>query len=100
MEVVRAGRWQSRPDRTDGGEGHMRPFPGDALGGADLQPDRRQASEVRPAARAHRRPLSADGVRYAWGSWGAILEPDSGTSVLATYADQFYAGKAAAVTRK
>jgi beta-galactosidase len=42
----------------------------------------------------------SDGVRYAWGSWGAILEPEAGTTVLATYADQFYAGKAAAVTRK
>ena len=36
----------------------------------------------------------SDGVRYAWGSWGDILEADMGTTVLATYADQFYAGKA------
>ena len=37
---------------------------------------------------------------YDWVSWAEILEPDAGTSVLATYADQFYAGGAAAVTRK
>ena len=43
--------------------------------------------------------VTAAGVRYAWGSWADILEPDPGTTTLATYADQFYAGKAAAVTR-
>jgi beta-galactosidase len=42
----------------------------------------------------------ADGIRYAWRSWADILEPETGTTVLATYADQFYAGKSAAVTRK
>lgn len=44
--------------------------------------------------------VSANGKSYEWGSWGDILQPDSGTQVLATYADQFYAGKPAAVTRK
>ena len=44
--------------------------------------------------------VNADGKAYAWGSWGDILEPQSGTTVLATYSDQFYAGKPAAVTRK
>jgi beta-galactosidase len=44
--------------------------------------------------------VTASGKSYAWGSWGDILEPDAGTEVLATYADQFYSGKAAAVTRK
>ena len=44
--------------------------------------------------------VTSDGKSYAWGSWGDILEPGSGTEVLATYADQFYSGKAAAVTRK
>ena len=44
--------------------------------------------------------VSADGVRYAWGSWADVLEPQEGTDTLATYADQFYAGKAAAVTHK
>lgn len=44
--------------------------------------------------------VSADGKTYAWGSWGDVLEPDSGTQVLATYADQFYAGRPAAVTHK
>jgi beta-galactosidase len=36
---------------------------------------------------------------HAWSSWGEILEPDSGTTVLARYTDQFYAGAPAAVTR-
>lgn len=37
---------------------------------------------------------------YDWASWGEVLEPREGTTVLARYADQFYAGSAAAVTRK
>lgn len=36
---------------------------------------------------------------YAWGVWGDLLRPRTGTEVLATYADQFYAGTAAAVRR-
>ncbi|HEY7303501.1 MAG TPA: beta-galactosidase [Bryobacteraceae bacterium] len=44
--------------------------------------------------------VTAGGRTYLWGSWGDILEPGPGTEVLATYADQFYSGKAAAVTRK
>jgi beta-galactosidase len=44
--------------------------------------------------------ISSNGKSYAWGSWGDVLEPDAGTEVLANYADQFYAGKAAAITRK
>ena len=44
--------------------------------------------------------VTADGVRYAWGAWADILEPQAGTTTLATYSDQFYAGKAAAVTHK
>jgi beta-galactosidase len=37
---------------------------------------------------------------YDWVSWGEILEPRKGTTTLATYADQFYTGGVAAVTRK
>lgn len=44
--------------------------------------------------------VTAGGKTYAWGSWGDILEPDTGTEVLAKYADQFYTGRAAVVTRK
>jgi beta-galactosidase len=44
--------------------------------------------------------VSAGEQRYSWGSWGDILEPQAGTTVLARYTDQFYAGKAAAVTHK
>lgn len=44
--------------------------------------------------------VSAGGKNYAWGSWGDILKPDTGTTVLATYADQFYKGSAAAVQHK
>jgi beta-galactosidase len=36
---------------------------------------------------------------YSWGVWGDQLIAESGTEVLATYADQFYAA-AAAITRK
>jgi beta-galactosidase len=44
--------------------------------------------------------ISSSGKTYTWGSWGEILQPNTGTEVLATYADQFYSGKPAAVTRK
>ena len=44
--------------------------------------------------------VQSKGKTYEWGSWADHLEPAQGTSVLATYADQFYAGTAAAVTRK
>ncbi len=37
---------------------------------------------------------------YDWVSWAEVLEPGAGTTPLATYADQFYAGGVAAVTRK
>ena len=37
---------------------------------------------------------------FEWVSWGEILKPREGTTVLAAYTDQFYAGGAAAVTRK
>jgi beta-galactosidase len=39
-----------------------------------------------------------EGKTYPWGVWGDQIAPKGGTEVLATYADQFYAG-AAAVTR-
>lgn len=42
----------------------------------------------------------ADGKAYAWGSWGDVLEPESGTEVLAKYGDQFYAGQPAVTIRK
>jgi beta-galactosidase len=44
--------------------------------------------------------VTAGDARYAWGSWAEVLDPQAGTTVLARYADQFYSGKAAAVTRK
>jgi beta-galactosidase len=44
--------------------------------------------------------VNAEGNSYQWGSWGDILQPDSGAQVLATYADQFYAGRAAAVLNR
>jgi beta-galactosidase len=44
--------------------------------------------------------VEAGGKSYDWGVWAESLEPNSGTTVLATYGDHFYKGKAAAVTRK
>ncbi len=43
--------------------------------------------------------VRAGGKLYDWAVWGDQLAPNSGTTVLAEYADQFYAGKPAAVTR-
>ena len=42
--------------------------------------------------------MTAAGKPYAWGSWADILEPRAGTETLATYADQFYKGSAAATS--
>ncbi|MBV8834363.1 MAG: beta-galactosidase [Acidobacteriaceae bacterium] len=49
-----------------------------------------------PAVNGH---VTAEGQTYTWGSWGEILDPAGGTKILAQYADQFYSGRAAAVTR-
>ena len=40
------------------------------------------------------------GKGYAWNAWADVLRPAKGTETLAVYADQFYAGKPAVVTRK
>jgi len=40
-----------------------------------------------------------DGSHYSWNSWADLLEPGSNATVLATYNDQFYKGKAAVVQR-
>ena len=44
--------------------------------------------------------INAGSSTYKWNTWADVLEPKPGTEVLATYADQFYKGKAAAITRK
>ena len=43
--------------------------------------------------------VKADSRAYPWNVWGEVLAPRAGTEVRAAYADQFYAGKAAAVSR-
>ncbi len=44
--------------------------------------------------------VTAAGQTYGWGTWADILEPRPGTDVLATYADQFYKGSAAATSHR
>lgn len=39
-------------------------------------------------------------LKFKWNVWAEILDPETGTEVLASYADQYYSGKAAAVTHK
>ncbi len=41
-----------------------------------------------------------DHKKYAWKTWGEILKPKTGTTVLATFEGDFYAGKPAVITRK
>ena len=41
-----------------------------------------------------------EGQGYAWNRWADVLRPRAGTETVAIYADQFYAGKAAVVTRR
>jgi Beta-galactosidase len=40
------------------------------------------------------------GNSYNWNNWGDMLEPNAGTEVWATFADQFYAGKPTVIHRK
>ncbi|HSP92259.1 MAG TPA: beta-galactosidase [Vicinamibacterales bacterium] len=44
--------------------------------------------------------VEAGGARHAWHRWADILVPRAGTETLATYADRYYAGRAAATTRR
>jgi beta-galactosidase len=44
--------------------------------------------------------VNFDGNSYIWNNWGDILEPGPGTETWATYADQFYKGKASVVHRR
>jgi beta-galactosidase len=41
-----------------------------------------------------------DGAGYEWNRWADVLKPREGTEAVAAYADQFYAGKPAVVTRR
>lgn len=43
--------------------------------------------------------ITSKSTNYLWNNWADLLEPEKGTEVLATYSNQFYAGKAAAVKR-
>jgi beta-galactosidase len=43
--------------------------------------------------------IQSGNKRFLWNTWGEVLSPYPGTEVLATYGDQFYAGKAAVITR-
>lgn len=44
--------------------------------------------------------VTYNNIDYKWTIWAEILKPGKSADVLATYSDQFYAGKAAAVTRR
>ncbi len=43
--------------------------------------------------------IQSGNKHFLWNTWGEVLSPHPGTEVLATYGDQFYAGKAAVITR-
>lgn len=44
--------------------------------------------------------VKREGQSYKWNNWAEIIEPNKGTEILATYSDQYYAGKAAATWHK
>ncbi|HVT87373.1 MAG TPA: beta-galactosidase [Tepidisphaeraceae bacterium] len=44
--------------------------------------------------------VDLDGTKHKWGVWGDLLYAEPSSKVLAKYADQFYAGAAAALHRK
>ena len=54
--------------------------------------------DVLPAGRDGK--VTSGTKTYGWGSWADILTPRPAQDVLATYADQFYKGSAAAVSHK
>lgn len=44
--------------------------------------------------------IKMNDASYEWGVWAEMIEPQAGTTALAQYADQYYAGQTAAVTRR
>ncbi len=44
--------------------------------------------------------ITMNGKDYTWHTWGEVMTADSATEVLATYKDQFYAGRPAIVRRR
>jgi len=44
--------------------------------------------------------IESNGKQYSWNTWADVLENGAGTEVWATYTNQFYAGKAAVISRK
>ncbi len=44
--------------------------------------------------------VKAGDATHTWSTWADILEPVAGSTVLASYTDQFYSGAPAAVTRR
>jgi len=56
--------------------------------------------DVLPAPRDGRVESALSSRSHEWQVWAEVLKPEPGTTVLARHKDQFYAGEAAAVTRK
>src|SRR5262249_29839631 len=44
--------------------------------------------------------IKFNGAQFSWGAWGEQLIANTGTEVLGTYSDQFYAGAAAIIRAK
>ena len=44
--------------------------------------------------------VSTGADTHPWSTWADVLDPRGGTQVLATYGDQYYAGRVGAVTRR
>jgi beta-galactosidase len=66
-----------------------------ALIGADIS-----YYDVLPEPHAGRVRSEIAGAVHEWHAWADVIAPSTGTRVLATYTDQFYAGRAAAIGRK
>lgn len=44
--------------------------------------------------------IQSNSRTYTWNNWADVLTPNAGTTVLAIYSNQYYAGQAAVITRK
>jgi beta-galactosidase len=44
--------------------------------------------------------ITMNGTKYNWNNWGDLLQSNNSNDILATYSNQFYAGKASVVSHK
>ncbi|MCK7482708.1 MAG: beta-galactosidase trimerization domain-containing protein [Candidatus Moduliflexus flocculans] len=103
VDALRRGRRPPRPDLPHRAEGHARAAAGGAVGRARSRRSSGPGVELFDGLlEGGAASVRMGGRGYAWNRWADVLAPAGGpgTETLAVYADQFYAGKPAVVTRR